>query len=64
MNFAKEIENSNNIKIIPRLKFGVINYREGDIMIPQLDNSKLLNLGWVPKTSLKEGIKKVLKHNT
>jgi CDP-paratose synthetase len=61
---AKELENSNNIKIIPRLKFGVINYREGDIMIPQLDNSKLLNLGWVPKTSLKEGIKKVLKHNT
>jgi CDP-paratose synthetase len=61
---AKELENSNNIKIIPRLKFGVINYREGDIMIPQLDNSKLLNLGWVPKTSLKEGIKKVIKHNT
>lgn len=61
---AKEIENSNNTKIIPRLKFGVINYREGDIMIPQLDNSKLLNLGWVPKTSLKEGIEKVLKHNT
>jgi len=61
---AKELENSNNIKIIPRLKFGVINYRDGDIMIPQLDNSKLLNLGWVPKTSLKKGIKKVLKHNT
>ena len=57
---AKELENSHNIKIIQRLKFGVINYREGDIMIPQLNNSKLLNLGWVPKTSLKEGIKKVL----
>jgi CDP-paratose synthetase len=61
---AKELENSHNIKIISRLKFGVINYRDGDIMIPQLDNSKLLNLGWVPKTSLKEGIKKVLKYNT
>jgi CDP-paratose synthetase len=57
---AKELENSHNIKIIQRLKFGVINYREGDIMIPQLNNSKLLNLGWVPKTSLKEGIKKLL----
>ena len=57
---AKELENIHNIRIIPRLNFGVINYREGDIMIPKLNNSKLLNLGWVPKTSLKEGIKKVL----
>ena len=61
---AKNLENSHNIKIIPRLNFGIINYRDGDIMIPQLDNTKLLNLGWVPKTSLKEGIKKTLKHNT
>ena len=57
---AIELEKIHDIKIIPRLQFGVINYREGDIMIPQLNNSKLLNLGWVPKTSLKEGIKKVL----
>ena len=49
---------------MPRLKFGLINYREGDVMIPKLDNSKLLNLGWFPKTSLKEGLKKVLKYNT
>ena len=59
---AKNLENTHNIKILSRLKFGVIDYRDGDIMIPLLDNSKLLNMGWVPKTSLKEGIKKVLKH--
>ena len=58
---AKELENKHNIKIIPRLNFGIINYRESDIMIPELNNSRLLNLGWVPKISLKEGIKKVLK---
>ena len=60
---AKELEINQNIKVVPRLKFGFINYREGDIMIPQLDNSKLLNLGWAPRTSLKEGIKKILKNN-
>jgi CDP-paratose synthetase len=58
---AIELEKIHNIKIIPRLQFGVINYRESDIMIPQLDNSKLINLGWIPKTSLKEGLKKILK---
>jgi len=58
---AIELENNHNIKIIPRLIFGGINYREGDIMTPILNNSKLLNLGWAPKISLKDGIKKIIK---
>mgnify|MGYP001116904622 CR=1 FL=1 len=58
---ANELENRYNVNIISRLNFGAINYRKGDIMIPQLDNSKLLSLGWVPKISLAEGIKRITK---
>jgi CDP-paratose synthetase len=38
------------------LGFGLLQYREGEIMIPKLDNTKLLNLGWRPRFNYKRGI--------
>lgn len=59
---AKELGNLNKIEILPRLKFGTIPYREADIMIPELDNSKLLELGWSPETEVYSGIIKTIKN--
>ena len=58
---AKEIERIYGKNIVSRLKFGVIPYREGDIMKPVLDNSKLCLLGWKPKVEIVEGVQKILK---
>lgn len=59
---AKELEKVNkNNKIITKLKFGAIPYRDSDIMVPELDNSNLLSLGWKPKISIEQGIQKILK---
>lgn len=61
---ANELENIHDINIVSRLKFGAIDYRESDVMIPNIDNSKLIDLGWTPKVSLNEGLKKILnKHD-
>ena len=62
LTIAKELEKKNKVRIIPRLKFGSILYRKGDIMTPKLDNTKLINLGWVPKVSIIDGIQNVLKN--
>lgn len=58
---ANNLEKTNSMAIISRLKFGVLNYREGDLMIPELDNSKLLVLGWCPNVTLNEGINTIIK---
>jgi CDP-paratose synthetase len=59
---AQELEKLNNTKIVSKLKFGVIPYRKGDIMVPELDNVKLIELGWKPKISIAEGILKIFKY--
>jgi nucleoside-diphosphate-sugar epimerase len=61
---ALSIEKEFNKDIIPRLKFGSIEYRKDEIMIPKLDNSKLTSLGWRHKIDFKEGIAKILKEYT
>jgi nucleoside-diphosphate-sugar epimerase len=58
---AKELEKSNKSKIVSRLKFGVIPYRKGDIMLPELDNTKLTALGWKQEVAITDGIKRILK---
>ena len=58
---AAELERRNDSLIVPRLKFGEIDYRFRDVMLPMLDNSKLLDLGWKCNFTIKEGIKKILK---
>lgn len=60
---ANELGRFNKIEILPRLKFGTIPYREADVMIPELDNSKLLELGWSPETDVYNGILKIIKKN-
>ncbi len=64
LTMTKELEKSNKSKIASRLKFGVIPYRTGDIMMPELDNTNLIGLGWKPKVTIKEGIPKLLKSFT
>ena len=48
--------------IATELNFGALPYREGEIMEPQVDNSKLCSLGWQPKKSLEENIATFVKH--
>ena len=47
--------------ILPRLNFGSLSYRKEEIMIPILDNSRLIKLGWKPEVTIDEGLNKVLK---
>jgi len=59
---ARQLEDTKKIEILSRLNFGAIPYREGEIMEPLLDNTKLKRLGWVPKYSIEQGIKETLKN--
>ena len=45
-----------------QLNFGALPYREGEIMEPQVDNSRLCSLGWQPKRSLEENIEQFVKN--
>jgi len=45
-----------------KVEFGKVPYRDGEIWDYSLDNSKLKSFSWTPKTSLKNGIKAVLKY--
>ena len=46
--------------MVSRLKFGIIPYREGEIMEPILDITKLSKLGWKPEIGLEKGVQKIL----
>lgn len=62
LKLALTIENKFDIKILRRLNFGALPYRKEEIMIPVLDNSKLIELGWKPLVTIDEGIKKILNN--
>jgi nucleoside-diphosphate-sugar epimerase len=57
---ATTLERKHNIEILNRLNFGSIPYRNEEIMVPQLDNRKLVALGWEQKIEIKQGIAKIL----
>lgn len=61
LTIALKIEKKINKTILPRLKFGTIPYRKEEIMIPILNNSKLILLGWNPTVTIDEGIDEILK---
>jgi CDP-paratose synthetase len=61
LKIAGELEISYNREIVSRLKFGAIPYRSGDIMSPQLDNTKLLALGWQQNVVIADGVQKIIK---
>ena len=60
LKLALNIEKKFNKIILPRLNFGAIPYRNEEIMVPVLDNSKLIELGWNPLVTIDEGIEKIL----
>lgn len=59
---AHKLEESNNKKLTSRLNFGAIPYRKKDVMVPMIDNTKLISLGWTPKINIKKGVEKILKN--
>ncbi len=61
LKLAVTLENKFDKIILPRLNFGALPYRKEEIMIPVLDNSKLIELGWKPVVTVDEGVKKILK---
>jgi nucleoside-diphosphate-sugar epimerase len=44
-----------------KLDFGAIDYRVGEMMIVEVNNQKLLDLGWVSKTKLEDGLMNIIK---
>jgi len=43
-----------------KLAFGKLPYRDGEMMNVELNNSALIKLGWYPKTTLQDGIRKII----
>lgn len=58
---ASILENEHNIEIIPRLKFGSVPYREEDVMMPELDNKKIIELGWYYQVDVNKGVELITK---
>lgn len=58
---ALRIEKIYDSKITDRLNFGVIPYRENEIMEPVLDNFKLKEIGWKPIFNIEKGISRIIK---
>ena len=54
-------EISNKQTLNTKLNFGIISYRDNENMEMRADIQKLINLGWKPKISIKDGIKKILE---
>jgi nucleoside-diphosphate-sugar epimerase len=61
LTIAQRLEKQNRSNITLRLNFGAIPYRKGDIMIPELDNTKLITLGWKQKVTIADGVEEILK---
>lgn len=62
-NFVEKIyeEISNKQILNTKLNFGEISYRDNENMNMQANTIKLEKLGWKPKVSIKDGIKKILE---
>ncbi|MBO6218734.1 MAG: NAD-dependent epimerase/dehydratase family protein [Treponema sp.] len=45
-----------------KLEFGKLPYREDEIMSSYADTCFLQNLGWHPKTTIEQGIEKIIQH--
>ncbi len=59
---VEKIELKFGLKVREKLWFDVISYRDGEVMIPEINNSKLLKLGWKPKVVIREGLDKILNN--
>jgi len=56
MEYLKE-----NTKSSTKLNFGAIPYRENELMVSHIENKALLELGWIPQYSIKEGLLKTIQ---
>jgi nucleoside-diphosphate-sugar epimerase len=63
--FVKQIVKELNVNqtITTKLNFGAIAYRANENMKMEANTKKLENLGWEPKVSIEDGIKKIIKEN-
>lgn len=63
--FVKQIVKELNVKqtITTKLNFGAVVYRANENMKMEANITKLQNLGWKPKVSIEDGIKKIIKEN-
>jgi len=57
----KQVFDQLNGQTDSQLNFGVVPYRQGEIMEYKVDNRALRQLGWQPKVSLKQGLEQSLK---
>jgi nucleoside-diphosphate-sugar epimerase len=55
------VETTTGVDLKGRLNFGAIPYRKGEIMVPEINNSALLKLGWQPKVTLNQGLQVTVK---
>ena len=63
--FVKQIVKELNVNqtITTKLNFGAVAYRVNENMNMEANITKLQNLGWKPKVSIEDGIKKIIKEN-
>ena len=59
---ASKVTEVVDFDIVSKLKFGVVPYRKGEVMIPVLNNEPLLQLGWTPTVELNEGLENIIKN--
>jgi nucleoside-diphosphate-sugar epimerase len=57
-NFVKKIKEISKSSTI--LNFGALPYREDEIKLSIADNKDLINLGWEPKVSIEDGLKRTI----
>ena len=56
-----ELEIQLGYKIKPRLGFGEVSYRDGELDAPMVNPEELMSLGWQPRFNLSDGLKKTIK---
>jgi len=57
----KELYEASFGKITSKMVFGALPYREGEMMSVKVNNQSLIDLGWLPKIKLQQGLKKYLE---
>jgi CDP-paratose synthetase len=57
----KQVYEKMNGETTAHLNFGAVPYREGEVMLFQVNNQPLRNLGWKPRVSLQQGLEYSLK---
>lgn len=59
---AYQLDNKDYRKLLEKIEFGALPYRENDVMEPIIDNRELLSIGWELNYSVEDSISKILKN--